>query len=337
MKSQTNSSDKAINVRQTAREQIEGIMGKGNAIRSLFNLVELYAKQDCPILFEGETGVGKKEIVNYLHAISPRSRKKLVTIDCGTLSESLIEPELFGCKKGAYTDAKTDRIGQIETANGSTLFLDNINYLPTSMQHKLLHVIEDQRFTKVGDNKPTEIDVRIVAAGNGDFKDLIEKNRFLINLSERFVEIIKVPNLTVRKDDMDFFIDKFLKEKAKELGKKGLRTDAKTRNLIKEHTWKNNVRQLKNFIHRIVTRVEDRENTKSQIIPFELVKACLADEMVTGKQKEEAFDNDFTMETALNKARKKAIERALERSLGNNEEAIALLGIARDTYFKWKK
>jgi len=110
-----------------ARLQIEQIMGNGKVISEIFEEVEDYAVQDCPLLFEGETGVGKKEIVTYLHSISPRREKQLVTVDCGTIPENLIETELFGSKKGAYTDAKEDRIGKIEIANGGTLFLDEIN------------------------------------------------------------------------------------------------------------------------------------------------------------------------------------------------------------------
>ena len=315
-----------------ARKRIESTMGKGKAIRKMFDLVELYAEQNCPILFEGETGVGKKEIVDYLHSISQRCKKKLVTIDCGTLSESLIGTELFGCKRGAYTGADTDRIGKIEVANGSTLFLDNINYLPASMQHKLLHVVENQEFTMVGDNKPIKTDVRIVAAGNEIFKDLIEEKRFLRDLYERFVENIKVPNLKVRSEDMDFFINKFLKEKAYELGMRDIRIDANTKKMLKEHDWEGNVRQLQNFIHRIVTRVKYAESAENYTIPFSLVKTCLTDVLVIGKDKA-ASDNDFTMEAA----KKRAMERALEESGGNHEQAIVLLDIPRRTYYELKR
>ena len=252
------------------------------------------------------------------------------------LSKSLIETELFGYRKGAYTDAKTDRIGKIEIANGSTLFLDNINCLPISTQDKLLYVVENNAFTKLGESKPIKIDVRIIAAGNEIFKDLVMKNRFRRDLYERFVEKINVPNLIVRKEDMDFFIDKFLKEKAYVLGKMGIRMDAKTKNRIKEHPWEGNIRQLKNFIHRIITRTKKVEGAESYTIPIELVLTCLANELVIGKQKI-VSDNDFTMETALNRARKSAVERALEKSFGDNDQAIALLGIARDTFFKLKK
>jgi transcriptional regulator with PAS, ATPase and Fis domain len=252
------------------------------------------------------------------------------------LSKSIIETELFGCKKGAYTDAKTDRVGKIEIANGGTLFLDNINLLPVSMQQKLLNVIEDQIFTIVGDNKPTKINVRIVAAGNEVFTDLVEKNDFRRDLYERFVETIKVPSLTVRKEDMDFFISRFIKEKAHELGKIGIRIDAKTKKLIKDHNWEGNVRQLKNFIHRIVTRVKKAEGAEIHTISFELVKACLADELVIGKHKT-APENDYTMETALNIAKRNAIERALKKAGGNIEQAVVLLGTTHRTYQNWNK
>jgi transcriptional regulator with PAS, ATPase and Fis domain len=313
--------------KDAARKKIEGIMGEGKAIRNMLDLVELYAEQDCPLLFEGETGVGKMKTVEYLHAISPRKWKKMVTIDCATLTESIIDAELFGVKKGAFTDAKADRTGKIEVANGSTLFFDNINLLSISMQHKLLRIIEERIFTEVGSNKPTKIDVRIVAAGNKKFADLLKNNRFCKDLYYRFAVKISVPNLKVRSEDVDFFIDKFKKEKANELKKRNIGIETEARNLLKNHSWEGNIRHLRNFIFQMVTYVNPMSNG-NHIITNELVKTCLADEMGI----ENISDNDFSLKTAV----KKAIERA-EKSSKNRKEAIELLEITRDSYYNWKK
>jgi len=317
------------------RKEIERIMGKGKVISEIFAIVEDYAKQDCALLFEGETGVGKKEIVTYLHSISPRKEKKLVTVDCGTIPETLIESELFGCNKGAYTDAKEDRIGKIEIANGGTLFLDEINSLSKAMQVKLLHLIQEKEITRVGDNKPMKIDVRIVAAGNEYFKDLIKNKQFRRDLYERFVDRITIPTLAERKEDMDFFINRFIEEKATELGKKEVLIDKEARHLVKNYTWEGNIRQLMNFIYKLVIRVKYDDETKTYIIHSDLVKKCLLAEIKTSE--DEANDNDFTWKTAIKTAMKMAIKRALKMTNGNNEKARALLDISNTTYYDWKK
>jgi transcriptional regulator with PAS, ATPase and Fis domain len=323
-------------IKQFARRQIENIMGKGKVICKIFHFAEDYAEQDTPLLIEGETGVGKKEIATYLHSISPRRNKEFVTIDCGAISETLIEAELFGSKKGAYTDAKEDRKGKVEIANGSTLFLDEINSLPIHLQIKLLHLIQEKEITRVGDTKPIKVDVRIIAAGNENFVDLVQKKHFRLDLYERFVETIKVPSLKERKEDMDFFIDKFIEEISDKLGKKGVLINKEARSLLKNHHWEGNVRQLMNFIHRLITHVKKKDKAKNYIINPELLTKCRLNETLT-KKEETTVKNDFTMETALNSARKQAIEQALKEANGNNEKAIDLLKIPRSSYYEWKK
>ena len=317
-----------------ARKNIESIMGKGKVICEVFEIVEQYANQDCPLLFEGETGVGKKEIIKYLHSISPRAEKELITIDCSAFVETLIESELFGVRKGAYTDAKEDRKGRIEAANGSTLFIDEINSLPKHLLPKLLRVIQEKEITKVGDNKPIKIDVRIVAASNEKFQDLLKNKRFRRDLYERFVEVIKIPNLQDRKEDFDFFINKFIEEKTTELNKK-IRISSEAKKLLKSYTYEGNIRQFINVIHKLVTHAKQEKKGNIYIINSAMVKKCLSKEIIT--KKEDEFDDDFTWETALNVARKNAIERALKEANGNNEKAIGLLHISRRTYYEWKK
>jgi transcriptional regulator with PAS, ATPase and Fis domain len=323
-------------VKLFARKQIEGIMGKGKVISDVFRRIETYAKQDCSLLIEGETGVGKKEIVTYLHSISPRRNYKLVIIDCGAISESLIETELFGCIKGAYTDAKIDKKGKIEIANGGILFLDEINSLSIDLQKKLLRVIQEKEITRVGDTKPIKVDVRIIAAGNENFRDLVRNKRFRRDLYERFVDTIRIPTLEERAEDMDFFIDKFIEEKSNELGKQGVRIDKEARKMLKNHQWEGNVRELIHFIHKLVSFVEQENGAKTYIISPELLREyCLPESLIT---KEETNDNEhLSWETALNITRKNIIEQALKETKGNHEEAIKLLKMSRSSYFEWKK
>ena len=207
-------------LKRAARRRIESIMGKGKIMDDTFRVAEDYANHDCPLLLEGDTGVGKKEPVVYLHSIGMRGDKELFTVDCSSIAENLIETELFGCVKGAYTDAKEERTGKIEMANGSTLFLDEINSLSKASQTRLLRLIQENEITKVGGTKPIKVNVRIVAAGNENFVDLVNENRFRRDLYERFVETIRVPTLKERSEDFDFFIDRFIAENADQLNKK---------------------------------------------------------------------------------------------------------------------
>lgn len=332
--SKTNSNSSEIKL--FARRQIESIMGKGKVIREVFHHAENYAEQNTPLLIEGETGVGKKEIAIYLHMISQRRDKELVTIDCGAIPETLIEAELFGCKKGAYTDAKEDRKGKIEIANGSTLFLDEINSLPKQLQVKLLHLIQEKEIIRVGDTKPIKVDVRIIAAGNENFLNLVQNKQFRLDLYGRFVGIIEVPTLNERKEDLDFFINKFLEEISDKSGKKGIYINKEARKLLKNHHWEGNIRELMNFIHVLVIRVKKEDGAKNYIINPGLLMQCRLNERQIKKEKM-TDNNDFTWETALNTARKQAIERALKTANGNNEKAIELLKITRSSYFEWKK
>jgi len=201
-----------------------------------------------------------------------------------------------------------------------------------SMQHQFLRILDELKFTEIGGNKLIYSDIRIVAAGNQLFKYLIEKNRFCKELFYRFAVKISVPNLKVRSEDTDFFINKFMKEKSKELRKRDIDIETEAKNLIKNHSWDGNVRQLRNFVYQTVTYVKPMSNGR-HIISSDLVKMLLADEIGFGN--ETAFDNDYTWATAQKNARKAAIERAIEDS-SSDKEAIAMLKIAERSFYYWK-
>ena len=198
-------------------------------------------------------------------------------------------------------------------------------------QTKLLHFIQENKITRVGDNKPIKVDVRIIAAGNESFNDMLLNKRFRRDLYERFVDKITIPALRERKEDIDFFIDRFLEEKSNVLGKKSVMIEDDARDLLRNYKWEGNVRQLMNFIHKLVTRVKQNENTQTYIIRSNFVMKCYLNEIQT--EDEEIITKDYTWKTA----QKIAFKRALERANGNDEKAIALLGISRGTYYKWKK
>jgi arginine utilization regulatory protein len=197
-------------------------------------------------------------------------------------------------------------------------------------------LIQEKEITRIGDTNPIKVDVRIIAAGNESFWALVQSNRFRRDLYERFVDTIRVSSLKERVEDMDFFIDKFIEEKSNELGKKGVYIDKEARKMLKNYQWEGNVRQLMNFIHRLITRVKQENGDKTYIINPELLIEC---NLYKNSIKQEKTDDneDFTWETALNTARKNAIKRALEKANGKDDEAIKLLKMACSSYFVWKK
>ena len=307
-------------------------MGKGKEMRILLEWLEPYNDLKYPILFEGPTGVGKNLLARNLHLNSSRRYEKYVTIDCGSISESLIAVDLFGCCKGAFTGADKQRKGFIESADGGTVFIDNIDCLPLYLQSALLRLIEEKVIIRVGTTTPIKVDVRIIAAGSRNFEELIAKNLFSEALYYRFVEKLTVPNLTIRRDDIGFFIDRFLKEKAKEL-QKVVTIESGAKRILENHHWQGNIRHLENFILLLVIHVKQGENGKYSISE-ELVKTCFA--IANVNYKTVSVDDDFTLETALNKARIEAVERA-EKFAENKKEVAALLGITDDAYYKMKK
>ncbi|MDR0604893.1 MAG: sigma 54-interacting transcriptional regulator [Bacteroidales bacterium] len=320
-----------------ARKEIEYIMGSGKVISKVLKYVEDYAQQDEPLLIEGETGVGKQEIAKYLHSISPRRNKELVIFDCGATTESLTEAELFGSKKGAYTDSKEDRAGIIEAAKGGTLFLDEINSFPIKLQPKLLHLIQEREYKRVGDEKYIKADVRVIAASNENLKDLVKKGLFRKDLFYRIVGKITIPPLREREEDIDFFINRFIKEKADKLKKAGVHIDEDVRDLLRNYTWEGNVRELINVIHELVTHVKQDKKTKIYIINSSLIKECDLLKIEHSENKVTYEDDDYTNKNADIIKKMKLIERAMKKAGGNVKEAIKLIGISRSTFYRWKK
>jgi transcriptional regulator with PAS, ATPase and Fis domain len=313
------------------RQDIEYLMGKGKIISGVLNQVEKYAKIDKPVLIEGATGTGKELIVNYLYLLS--ARKKIIQVNCGILSKELASNELFGSVKGAFTDAR-DKKGIVEAADGGILFLDEFNSLPLDTQVNLLRFIEYNTFTKVGGIVEHKADVRIIAAGNQSFEKLIEKGELRQDLYERFVNVIYVPTLKERIEDIDYFIDRFLDEANKSL-EKTVSVLTEAREFLVNYEWTGNIRQLRNFIEKLVIEVEADKQSKKYIIKLPLVQTFV------NQRRQYNTDNipedDYTLQTAYDRVATKAILRALNKSKGNNDQAIKLLNISHGNYYNLKK
>lgn len=332
--SETNAAHEEVEKYKTKlRKDIEEKMGKGKVISKVFDQIEKYANTDIPILLEGETGTGKELIANYLWNHS--SRKEMRILNCGSLSPELAGSELFGHSKGAFTSADSETTGILKIIDGGILFLDEINSLPLGVQVKLLRVIESGNCERIGDKKEFKVNVRIIAAGNKPFQELIEKGEFREDLYERFSKKIYIPTLKERIEDIDHFIKCFLNDESNKYGKQVSISD-EAQKLLAAHEWKRNVRQLKNAVANLVIEVEPDKKTKTYIIQPELVKEYLQ-EKHSQDERDRVLDKDFTWETAEKTAMQTAIKRVLKITNGNNEEAISLLKIARGTYFTWKK
>jgi two-component system response regulator HydG len=261
------------------------------------------------------------------------SGKKMITVNCGTLSKELATSELFGSVKGAFTDAH-DKKGVVEAADGGILFLDEFNSLPLDTQLNLLRFIEYKTFIRVGDTTVHAADVRIIAAGNKSFKELVKKGELRQDLYERFVKTIYIPTLKERSEDTDCFIDRFISEENKTLDK-NVSISNEARNLLTGHDWSGNIRQLKNFIKTLVIEVDINKQSKEYVIQPQLVRECLNERYHNTTIN--ISEDDYTLQTACDNAAEEAIIRALDKTGGNNDQAIKLLNISRGTYYSLKK
>ncbi len=229
----------------------ENIIGKNYKMQEIFELIKKVAPTDARVLIMGETGTGKELIAKAIHYNSPRKNKLFVGINCCALSETLLESELFGYEKGAFTGAYKTKKGKFEYADGGTLFLDEIGDISPSMQVKLLRVLQEKKFERVGGNKPIEVDVRILAATNQDLKKKMENNEFRLDLFYRLSVVhIYLPPLRERKEDIPLLVEYFLKKISKSIGRqiKGVSRDVM--NQLMSYHWPGNVRELENVLER---------------------------------------------------------------------------------------
>jgi DNA-binding NtrC family response regulator len=245
-----NSSLQAELERQT---QFRRMIGSSAPIRRVFDTISRVAPAKASILVTGESGVGKELVADAIHELSPRKGKPLVKVHCAALPESIIESELFGHEKGAFTGAVSRKRGRFELANEGTLFLDEIGEIDQSIQIKLLRVLQEKKFERIGGEETIEVDVRIVAATNKDLKAEVEKGNFREDLYFRLnVVNIHVPPLRERKDDLPLFLSAFLKECAAENGRQVEGFDEKARAAMYGYDWPGNVRELRNCVESAV-------------------------------------------------------------------------------------
>ena len=239
-------------IQATAEEsswQIAGLVGNSAPMRELSRLIRLVAPHQARVLIEGETGTGKELVAKAVHQLSSRSRKPYIVLNCAAIPEALLEAELFGHARGAFTGATQSRIGRIEAAAGGTLFLDEIGEMPVALQSKLLRFLENGELQRVGDNETTSVDVRVIAATHRNLDEAVEKSQFRLDLLHRLsVFPIEVPSLRERLDDLPLLVEHFLSGLAREMPLKRVSTEALA--MLTAHSWPGNVRELGHVLHR---------------------------------------------------------------------------------------
>lgn len=304
------------------QERYEHIVGQSPSMVQLLDTARRAAASSATILLLGETGTGKEVIARALHRWSPRAGKPFVVVNCAALPENLLENELFGHEKGAYTGASTREAGKIEVAQGGTVFLDEIGDMPTGLQTRLLRVLQDQEFYRVGGNRPVRTDVRFVAATNKDLQGALQQGRFREDLYYRLNVIsLTVPPLRRRGDDVSALVDYFMRRHGAALGRRSLKVSPDALNVIRAYHWPGNVRELENVLARAMVLCSD-----NSIEPEHLgIKV----------QRKFSFETDLSEDCNLNyhavmeAYSRKLIEEALRRAGGNQTKAAELLGLQR--------
>lgn len=246
-----------------------GIVGSSEALKNVIDRARQVAKTDISVLLQGESGVGKELIAEVLHELSVRRHDPMVVVNCGAIPEGLIESELFGAEKGAYTGAVEQRTGYFEEADGSTIFLDEIGEMPQEAQVRLLRVLETGRFTRVGASKQQQVDVRIVAATNKDLAEEVRAGRFRKDLYYRLSTVlIDIPPLRERPEDILPIFEDFLHQFSKEYNSSHKRLSDDARELLETYRWPGNVRELRNVAEQVAVLIRDDHVSASELRPL---------------------------------------------------------------------
>jgi len=306
---------------QTMRQPdaFEGLLTRDPEMLRICRLIEKVAGTDATVLLLGESGTGKELLARALHDLSPKRAARFVAINCAAIPDNLLESELFGYEKGAFTGASRQTIGKIETANRGTLMLDEIGDLPLSLQSKLLRFLQERVIERIGGREEIPIDVRIVCATHQDLRALIKEGRFREDLYYRLAEIVvEIPPLRARQGDAALLAHSFVQRFAAEQRRRSmmLRSDALAS--IEAHTWPGNVRELENCIKRAVIMAEGSQITATDV------------GLASGGDEDLAFLN---LRRVRDEAEKRAVITALSRVNGNIVRAAEILGVSRPTLY----
>jgi two-component system, NtrC family, response regulator HydG len=317
-----------LNRRLDEKYGFQGVVGDSPQMRDVIERLKRIAPTDATVLIQGETGTGKELVAQSIHQNSPRKNKPFVALNCAALSENILESELFGHVKGAFTDASADRVGKFEYAHGGTMFLDEVGDMPLPTQIKLLRVLENGEITRVGSNNPVKVNVRVLSATNRNLEDAIAAGTFRSDLYHRLkVVTLRLPTLVERSQDIPVLIDHFMKQFAQQHGKQLRGMTPAARRKLMSYDWPGNVRQLRNVIESMVV-VDYDGLLDMDDLPEELAEPAQA----------AAEPSPGTLAglvgRPLEEIERLFITETLRLTGGNREEAATMLGIGERTLYR---
>lgn len=325
------SENKFLKEQLVDKYKLSGIVADSKKMEDVLNLAVRVADSKASVFIRGESGTGKEILAKAIHFASPRSEKPFIAVSCAALNENLLESELFGHEKGAFTGADKQRRGRFELANEGTLFLDEIGDLPISTQIKLLRVLQEEQFERVGGSQTITVDVRIIAATNSDIEQLINEGKFREDLFYRInVVKIEIPPLYERKEDIppliDFFIDKFIKD----TNKKKAEFSKEALNVLMKYNYPGNIRELENIIHHSIV-LSRNEMISTDDLPIGI-------KSLTSEENMSSPSYPLTLPEQVESLEKKLVMEALQKTNKNQSKAANLLGISeRNLRYKLEK
>ena len=324
--------DENIYLKEKIEERYEfsGIIGKSDKMKDIFEKIEIIAPTDTTVLITGESGTGKELVANAIHYNSPRKNEAFIKVSCAALPETLLEAELFGHERGAFTGALKQKKGRFELAHKGTLFLDEIGEINQTVQVKLLRVLQGREFERLGGTSTINVDVRIIGATQRDLKKEVQKGSFREDLYYRLnVVPVHLPALRDRKEDILLLMEHFLNMYSKHMNKpmKGISTEA--REFILKYDYPGNIRELENAVKRALTLSRDKE-IQPWDLPEDMCTICRE-----GSKVGERLSYSEPLPTAMSLFEKQYVSKVLEETKGNKTLASKLLGISRKTL--WEK
>jgi len=298
-------------------QPFEAMVGQDKKMLEIFDLISTISKSDGTVLIQGESGTGKELVARAIHNRGPRKNNPFVVINCAAIPATLMESEIFGYNRGAFTGASNTSIGKLEISDKGTVFLDDIDSLDINMQAKLLRIIQEKEFERLGSNKIIKVDVRFVAASNKDVNIMISQNKFREDLFYRLnVFPIKLPPLRARKDDIPLLLNHFIKLNAQNSGKPPKKISERAMKVLIDYHWPGNVRELQNLVERLCTITKDIVIRLEDVAPDNVNKTDI---------------KDMTLKEAVSLFEKGYISETLESVSWNRKKTADKLGIHRNT------
>jgi len=320
----------SLRKRVEERYGLEGLVGKSGPMLRIYELIETVARTDATVLIQGESGTGKELAANAIHLQSPRKNAPFIKVNCAALPETLLETELFGHEKGAFTGALRQRKGRFESAHRGTLFLDEIGDLPLSVQVKLLRVLQERQFERVGGNETISVDVRLICATLKDLKEGIQKGVFREDLYYRLnVVPLVLPPLRERQEDILLLTDHFIEKISRKMGKEITAISEEAKTLLMKYTFPGNIRELENMLERAVALIKGTV-IQAQDLPDEICGRSNPVTMIC-----ERIRGSKPLGQAVNLFEKEYIQSVLAKTKGKKGQAAEVLGISRKSL--WEK